>query len=241
MTTAANPETRLSETIGNLLASGCVWTATSGLAATMTAGVVYVNGKRVVVSLIASRTFTASKDTYVTVDENGTVSYSEVANGASVPSLPANSVWLAKVVTDGSAVTSVTNFVGWSPFSPTWSNLTVGNGTLTARYEQIRKTVRFSIVLVWGSTTSVSGTVQFTLPVPPTPVVGVGTQIGSVKLYNGTASFHGPLTQSSTTQAVIRWYKVQGTGIIEENISGTSPDTWNTGDEFHIAGSYEAA
>ncbi|MCO4274259.1 hypothetical protein NG701_07430 [Pseudarthrobacter sp. HLT3-5] len=103
----ANPETRMSESLGNFVASGLVWSATSGLAAAMTVGVVYIGGLRVPVSLISSRTFTASKDTYVSVNNAGTVAYSEVTNNAASPSLPANSVWLAIVVTNGSTVTSV--------------------------------------------------------------------------------------------------------------------------------------
>lgn len=108
MDTNANPETRTNESLGNFVAApGLVWAATSGLAAGMSVGVVYIGGVRVPVSAITSRTFTASKDTYVSVNNAGTVAYSEVANNAAPPTLPANSVWLAKVVTNGSAVTSV--------------------------------------------------------------------------------------------------------------------------------------
>lgn len=107
MTVDSNPETRMSESQGNFVASGAVWSISSGLVGTMSAGVVYINGKRIVVSAIATRTYTASKDTYVSVDVTGTVSYSEVVNNASSPALPANSVWLAIVVTSGAAITSI--------------------------------------------------------------------------------------------------------------------------------------
>ena len=107
MDTATNVETRLSESLGDFVASGLVWSQSSGLNGTMTAGVAYVSGKRLVVSSIASRAFTASKDTYVSLDSSGTVSYSEVANNAASPALPANSIWVAKVVTSGSSITSV--------------------------------------------------------------------------------------------------------------------------------------
>lgn len=92
--------------------SGAVWTQSSGLNGTMTAGTVYINvsGVMIPVSLatIASRAFTASKDTYVAVDYTGSITYNEVSNGASAPTQPTGSVWLAKVVTSGSAITSVT-------------------------------------------------------------------------------------------------------------------------------------
>lgn len=106
--TEYNPHTRMNESLGNFVASGCVWTATSGLNASMTAGVVYINGFRVVVASIASQAFTASKDTYVAVDNTGAISIANsVANNATSPALPANSVWLAIPVTNGSAITSI--------------------------------------------------------------------------------------------------------------------------------------
>jgi hypothetical protein len=107
MDTNSNPETRMSESLGNFVASGCVWSLSSGLVGTMTAGVVYIGGKRVIVNAIATQTFLASKDTYVSVDNTGAVSIaSAVANGATAPTLPANSLWLFKVVTSASAITS---------------------------------------------------------------------------------------------------------------------------------------
>ncbi len=102
-----NPETRTAESLSNFVASGIVWSAVSGLNGTMTSGVVYILGKRLVISSVSNRTYTASKDTYVDIGSTGTLTYSEVANGAASPALAANSVRVAKVVTSGSAITSV--------------------------------------------------------------------------------------------------------------------------------------
>ncbi len=91
--------------------NGCLWTISGGLAGTMTKGLAYinVNGVMVPVTLaaIASNTFTANQDTYVYVNVLGTVGYLPVANGAASPSLPANSIWLAKVISGASAITSI--------------------------------------------------------------------------------------------------------------------------------------
>lgn len=103
----SNPETRLSEALGNFVASGLVWSISSGLVGAMTTGVVYIGGKRILPIAIASKTFTASQDTYVSVSNTGTVAYSPVANNAASPTLPANSVWLAIVVSGASAITSI--------------------------------------------------------------------------------------------------------------------------------------
>lgn len=105
---AINPRLRGSETISNFVASGAVWSLVSGLNGTMSAGVIYVNGYRTPVNSIGSRTFTASKDTYVDLDYLGNVAYVEVANGATAGmTLTTNSTRVAKVITNGSAITSV--------------------------------------------------------------------------------------------------------------------------------------
>ena len=102
-----NLQTIRSETTSDYVASGAVWGIGSGLIGAMNAGVVYIGGKRVPVTLITSKTFSTSFDTYVSVDNTGTVTYTAVANSAASPTLPANSVWLAIVVTGASAITSI--------------------------------------------------------------------------------------------------------------------------------------
>ena len=94
----------------DFVASGCIWTGDaygSTRLASMTAGVVYINGVRVSVSAVTARAFTASKDTYVDVDDSGTISYTEVANNAASPSLSANSIRIAIIVTGGSSIANV--------------------------------------------------------------------------------------------------------------------------------------
>lgn len=106
---SSNPETRESETTGDFVSSGLVWSATTGLGGTMTAGTAYINGKRLTPASVASYTFTASRDTYVYLDATGAVQYNAQTNGAAQPATPASNITLAKVVTSASAVTSVTD------------------------------------------------------------------------------------------------------------------------------------
>lgn len=95
---------------------GGIWAAVSGLNASMTALAGWQANKQGTIAALASRTFTASKDTYIDVLRNTTTNafslvYTEVANGAAAPALAANSFRLAKVVT-GATVTSVVQ-TGW--------------------------------------------------------------------------------------------------------------------------------
>jgi hypothetical protein len=109
---AINPRLRGSETLANFVFSGCTWSALAGNNGTMTGGTIYVNGYRTVVTGVGSNTFTLSSDTYVDIDNLGNVTYVTVANGASSPSLTANSLRVAKIVTSGSAITTITQ-TGW--------------------------------------------------------------------------------------------------------------------------------
>lgn len=99
--------TRFDESLGDFIASGLVWSQTALLVGEMTAGVVYIDGERLVIGALSGINFTASKDTYVDVGVDGVVDYDPVANGASAPALAGSHVRIAKVVTNGSGITSV--------------------------------------------------------------------------------------------------------------------------------------
>ena len=82
------------------------------LTMTIPGGTAYVMGKRVVKSgsdADLTKTYTASKDTYVDISNTGAITYSEVANGAAAPAVAANSIRLQKVVTNGTEITGVTD------------------------------------------------------------------------------------------------------------------------------------
>lgn len=133
-------------------ASGLVWSALTGLNATMTAGIQYTpDGLRRSVSAVTSRAFTVSKDTYVSISPAGALSYQEVANNAAQPALTNSDYrWLAKVVTSASAITSVTDMrqtgaigpqnIDWAalPRFSAYSNSTVSitNTTLVTPFNQ---------------------------------------------------------------------------------------------------------
>ena len=102
----------------SFIPDGLVWSALTGLNAGMTSGQYYSNsGILLPITAVTSRAFTASRDTYVSIGQNGSLGYSEVANNAAQPALPSNSNWLAKVVTSASAVTSVTDMRQTAPIA----------------------------------------------------------------------------------------------------------------------------
>lgn len=85
---------------------GLDWSKDVNLTGDMTDGVVYINGAKIEAPAITGKVFTVSKDTYVSIDASGAPVYTEVANNAAQPTKPAGTVWVAKVITDGTEITS---------------------------------------------------------------------------------------------------------------------------------------
>ena len=98
------------KTFVDYVQNGLVWSLISGLNATMTAGVVYIDGIKATFSAVATRAFTVSKDTYIDVGNNGTIYYNEVTNGAAQPAFTAGRIRIAVVATNASAITYVVNY-----------------------------------------------------------------------------------------------------------------------------------
>lgn len=108
------PKTFVDEATIDYVASGCVWSGDSygsTRAASMTAGVVYIDGVRLTVSAVTARSFTASKDTYVDLSDSGngtaTITYTEVSNNAASPALASGNIRIAIIVTGASSIANV--------------------------------------------------------------------------------------------------------------------------------------
>ena len=95
-------------------------------------------------------------------------------------------------------VDSLVRVDGWTSFIPSWTNLTVGNGTNSGAYTQIGKTVFLRINLLFGSTTSVSGDICFTHPVTSASYADT-TPLGVARLHVGGSGYGGVALWTSTT------------------------------------------
>ena len=93
---------------GAFVYSGGIPADDTDLTSDISACVAYVNGIRVSKSATA-QTYTASRDGYLDLSQTGVYTLSSVANGAAEPVVAANSARLAKVVTNGTQITSVTD------------------------------------------------------------------------------------------------------------------------------------
>lgn len=131
----------------------------------------------------------------------------------------------------------------WSTWSPTLTNITIGNGSIQARYTRVGKLVCFRLKLEFGSTTSFSGSPTFSLPATATLLTGSGTEhFGTgIALDAGVAAYMIRAYLNSTTTVVAHAEVASGTYLTNAAMSATVPFTWATGDLLQINGTYEAA
>jgi hypothetical protein len=130
----------------------------------------------------------------------------------------------------------------WSSYTPTFTNLTVGNGVLTARYCQLGKIVMGYISFVMGSTSSMGSAPYFTLPVT------AFSSTANVPLGNfyaedvGIAGYNGAFySRTATTASPVAIFATQTYLGGSASITSTVPLTWGTNDFFNGYFTYEAA
>jgi hypothetical protein len=139
-----------------------------------------------------------------------------------------------------------TNFANWIPWTPTFSNLTVGNGTLTARYIQIGKMVHWNLKLIFGSTTSITGAVQVTgLPIAPASVDASTTAIVQTLYSDASGNKFWGTSHSANNNTTRIWLSpmtVSGSYIRSDvDLSSTVPFTWTSTDILYVTATYEGA
>lgn len=135
----------------------------------------------------------------------------------------------------------------YTAFTPTFVNLTVGNGTSGARFSRVNNVVNYYGYFAFGSTTSVTGVVNIDLPVAARAIYGTinGLPMGDLTMFDTSAStwYKGEVFSiGSTTTVRTRIWTTSGTNLISNSsAAATLPFTWATGDQFLWNIRYEAA
>lgn len=129
----------------------------------------------------------------------------------------------------------------WTSFTPTvTSGLTVGNGTWTAKYRTIGKTVFAYYRFVFGSTSAVTGAPVFSLP--STASNGYSLMYGQILYYDsGVARYSGIGELGNAGSLVLQAISTTGNYAVQTALSATVPFTWGTNDEINVAVVYESA
>lgn len=122
----------------------------------------------------------------------------------------------------------------WTSYTPTTTNVTLGNGTLTAAYGQAGKLVWFRVKLTFGSTTALTGSPTFTLPVNAT---AARRFTFDASLYDASAGspHKGAFAVNSSASAI----SIRDDASVA--LGAAAPFAWTTSDEIYLSGIYEAA
>lgn len=247
MADAANPRVYANELLGvgsdsfssgtltqsAIVESGCVPADDSDLTSDISACVAYVNGYRVSKNA-TSLTYTASRDNYVDLNQSGSYNITAVTNGATQPSVAANSVRLAKVVTDGTEITTVTTLFtnripglvipsnfrdGLIVSKDSTTTVTVGPGTAEINNAMVSKTALTTLTIStagdWAGGSSLRAANTFAY-------VGLDSS-GNLKLHTTAPAYDnyslsttaGKLryaSWSSTTYRILGWLYMDGNG-----------------------------
>lgn len=133
----------------------------------------------------------------------------------------------------------------WSSWTPTWTNLTLGNGVVVARYQRVGKLIIARLSIILGSTSSVAGLITFSLPVTRVGYAGTAglIVIGHARLRDDSvpANYNGAVLTPSTTTGAVAVYNTSGTYAGMDNTHTVVPFAWATTDEIAAEFSYEGA
>jgi hypothetical protein len=126
----------------------------------------------------------------------------------------------------------------YTTFTPTWnSGYTRGNGTTVAKYQRIGKTLFLWITETLGTTSAVTATPVFTLPIAIANTdVTEGTAVLEI---TGAGYSLGMCTALGSTQAEIWAVGSGGAYASIAAMSATIPFTWATGHKINISMSYQ--
>jgi hypothetical protein len=164
------------------------------------------------------------------------------ATAASTPanvSVGANDTVLVadSTASTGVAWKSSTTRYPWTSYTPSTGNMTVGNGTLVGRYQQIGKLVNVFVKFTLGSTSAIATTPYFSLP-----VTGLQSNIAVYgQLSDNAVKDYPSFSFMNTANLFLSAMGAGGVYADASAVSATQPFTWGTGDNFTFQFSYEAA
>lgn len=131
----------------------------------------------------------------------------------------------------------------WTTWTPSWTNLTVGNATVVARYTRVGKTISGEVNVILGNTSSVASGVAVNLPVAPNTrystmkFATVGT---AIYVDEGTDSYGGQVVIDRSTTAMTLLCSTANATYSDMNpVSGAAPFTWTPANADAIAFKFE--
>lgn len=133
----------------------------------------------------------------------------------------------------------------WTEWTPAFTNLTVGDGTVQAWYRLQGAALDFHLLFELGATSAVGTGPTFTLPYPLHgsyfPATGI-PKAGSGGASNaGVAEYDLSVrVTASTTPDTLEWIVI-GVNGLHAQVTATVPFTFGTGDSLHAFGRVQIA
>lgn len=158
------------------------------------------------------------------------------------PDGPSQMSALALAVETELAKLNGTGAAAWTAFTPTWTNITIGNGTSECAYIKRGRLVVARFKLTFGSTTVITSTPQPGLPVTAAAAASLAqADLAVYRDVSASSNFFGIIHMASTT--VVQFSQLGRASATDAfaSISATVPFTWATGDIMGGTVTYEAA
>lgn len=131
---------------------------------------------------------------------------------------------------------------GWTSFTPSFTNLTVGSGTLVGKYAYAGKSTIFRVELIFAGDTSISGSVLINLPQTSVTYQSAYHPFGLATFYDANDGiYNGRVIYSSTSACALVVEDTSGTYSTTAVLSSTVPFTWTTSDKILLTAIYERA
>ena len=126
-------------------------------------------------------------------------------------------------------------------FTPTFTNFTVGNGSVFGRYIRVGNIVTCWFGFEFGSTSSVTGNLQAVSNMPFTSIELVsGSSFGYFPVdgvvWNNGSGWHSIQAKLNENSTSVVW--LQRT-TDDSNVNATNPITWASGDTVSLTVTYE--
>lgn len=119
----------------------------------------------------------------------------------------------------------------WTTFTPSWTNLTVGNATQDFKYSTFNKIMFIRGALTFGTTTTMGTSPSFTIP---TSATAIQRTFGIAQYSDtGTATFVGLCVANSTLISLFN-FDSSGTYVSRTNVTATAPHTWANTDVIYL-------
>jgi hypothetical protein len=169
------------------------------------------------------------------VDAKGDLIAATAADTPARLAVGANNTMLVadSTASTGLAYKSAATLYAYTTWTPTLGSLTIGNGTVAARFAKIGKTVNFNLIISLGSTSSVTGRITFTLPSTANQLTNFSGMYSLGGSDYGANIFHtGGTVYCDAVNA-------SGTYATTTVTSATVPFTWGANTFVFVNGTYE--